>query len=828
MMEEHNRKMRHLHWPLLNCYLCLGIWLVQGQATRAAEPRFSRDVQPILSEYCYRCHGPDEGSREADLRLDERDSLMLAVGEPGDSEDSELLRRISTNDPDEIMPPLSAKHALGLKDIETIRAWILSGAKWEDHWSFVPPVRPELPQVDHALLPLVRNQIDLFVLAKLSQARLTPNPMAKPERLIRRVTLDLTGLPPTIEAANAFLAAPDVAYDDLVERLLASPRFGERMAMDWLDAARYADTNGYQGDNERTMWPWRDWVVAAFNRNMPYDEFTVWQLAGDMLPNATEEHKLATGFCRNHMINGEGGRIAEENRVEYIFDQIETVGTVWMGLTLQCCRCHDHKFDPLLQRDYFQLFAYFNQTPVNGGGGDPQMPPNLLVVPELAQDELNRLRTATDNAYSLLQAAEQAIEPGSRQLSEEAKAVLMVAASQRTDDQWKLLIEQAGEYNAKLTELMRTYQTRKRELDQTLERLPKVMVMQDHPPKEHRETFILTKGLYNQREDKVRAATPKFLPGTDGARHDRLSLAHWLVSDEQPLTARVTVNRIWQMFFGTGLVKTAEDFGVQGEKPSHAELLDWLAVEFVESGWDIKHLIRLIVSSSTYRQSASTSPTQLEKDAENRLLSRASRQRMPAWMIRDHALFISGIATGELGGPSVKPYQPAGVWADASFGNKKYQQDSGEKLYRRSLYTYWRRIVGPTMFFDMARRQTCSVRTSQTNTPLHALITLNDTTYVEAARLLAQRVMRAEQDSDERLSLAFRLATGRKPTTEEVELIESRLQRFFEKFESDGQAVKALLDVGEAPVPTDAKPSELASYTTVCLMILNLDETLTK
>jgi len=807
--------------PLL-CTLLLFV-----SSTAASETSFSRDVQPILSDHCYQCHGPDEQSRAAELRLDREQDLLSAVGDTDSIDDSELLRRILSDDPDEMMPPPDAKNALTEVEKQTIQDWIMSGAEWEGHWSFTKPRRPALPHVK-IWKDKITNELDHFILHRLEQEDLPPNDEATAERLLRRLTLDLTGVPPTLEEIDNFAANPtDGAYREVVERLLASPRFGERMSMEWLDAARYADTNGYQGDRERTMWPWRDWVIEAINRNMPYDEFTIWQLAGDLLPNATDEQKLATGFCRNHMINGEGGRIAEENRIEYIFDQVETVGTVWMGLTVQCCRCHDHKFEPLAQAEYFQLFAFFNQTPVDGSGGDPQGAPNLVVVPELQRDSVRRLQTDFELAAKSLEAAEAKLNLNELGKDSDIAKAMQEERSKRTADQWKT-IEEYFAGNATLTSATKTYRKHKKQHDDTLGKLPKVMVMANKPETDHRETYILDKGLYNQPKDRVTAGTPAFLPPLNEAKPNRLALARWLVAPEHPLTARVTVNRIWQTFFGTGLVKTTEDLGIQGEKPSHPELLDWLAVEFVESGWDTKHLIRLIVTSATYRRSAKASEQQIESDPDNRLLSRGPRMRMPAWMIRDHALFASGAATGRLGGPSVKSYQPDGVWEEASFGNKKYQRDNGESLYRRSLYTYWRRIVGPTMFFDMPKRQTCSVRPGRTNTPLHALITLNDTTYVEAARVMASRVVEAEQSADDRIAFAFRLATGRRPDDDELVLLLSRLDELTAHYAKHNNAASELLDVGEAPVSDNLSRNELASYTTTCLMILNLDEALSK
>ena len=697
---------------------------------------FVRDVQPILSDRCYSCHGPDSNQRQADLRLDVAEGL-LAIVVPGEPAKSTLLHRVTSADPDERMPPIDSGLRVSADEAATIEAWIAAGATWEDHWSFVTPSRTELPaDSDWALGP-----IDRFVRSRLEQAGFAPAEEETPARLLRRMTLDLTGLPPTLEALDRFLADPTAdAYEREVDLLLSSQAYGERMAWDWLDVARYADTNGYQHDATRTMWPWRDWVVRALNDNMPFDEFTVWQLAGDLLPEPTLEQRLATGFSRHHMINGEGGRIAEESRVEYVFDQIETVGTAWMGLTLNCARCHDHKFDPISQRDYYALFDFFNQTPVDGEGGNPSTPPTITMP--------------------------------------------------HTD------IE--------------------------------VMVMADRP--ERRETYVLDRGLYNKRGEVVQADVPGRLPGLPaGAAPNRLGLAQWLVDSSNPLTARVIVNREWQKFFGRGLVTTPDDFGIQGRRPTHPELLDWLALEFVDSGWDLKALHRMIVTSATYRQSGAHRAELAAIDPENALLGRGPRSRMPSWMIRDVALAASGLLVDEIGGPPVKPYQPAGIWSDATFGTITYEQDHGEDLYRRSLYTFWRRIQGPPVFFDSASRKYCEVTPKLTNTPLHALTTLNDTAYVEAARVLAQRVMLEGGDAPApRLTLAFRLATARTPTPDELEILQSRLDWLRDRYTLAPDEAAALLSVGESARDESLDVVEHASYTGLCTLILNLDETLTK
>jgi len=831
---------------LLTCWLLTCCWplspLVTPLATAADRIDFARDVLPILSDNCFRCHGPDEKGRKADLRLDTKEGALGPGGPvvPGKSAESELIRRVVTPDESERMPPPKTNKQLTPAQISILKRWVDEGAVWGQHWSFVPPKRPEVPATRHATV----NPIDNFVRARLEREGLTPSPEADKARLLRRVTLDLTGLPPTPEEAEAFLqdTGPD-AYEKVVDRLLASPRYGERMAWDWLDAARYADSNGYQGDGERTMWPWRDWVVKAFNDNLPYDRFTVWQLAGDLLPNPTPEQVLATAFNRNHMINGEGGRIPEENRVEYVFDQTETVGTVWLGLTLTCARCHDHKYDPISRTDYYRLFAYFNQTPVDGSGGSGQTPP----VIDFSTPEQDARRKAAQAAFDellkrvvpvearLREAAARKNDNGTYQTALPAviESALRKGPNDRADQNFDELIrffrDSEPEYVRLLAELRQAKQAR----DAANAGVAKVMVMADLP--QPRDTFMLTRGTYDKREGKVLPGIPAVfaakpaehgeVPGS--ARQNRLDLARWIVARDNPLTARVTVNRLWQTFFGVGLVKTTEDFGVQGERPSHPELLDWLAVTFVESGWDLKKLVRLIVTSATYRQSAVCTPLLRERDPDNRLLARGPRHRLPSWMIRDQALAVSGLLTPTLGGPPVKTYQPPGIWEEATFGNKRYVQDKGEALYRRSLYVFWRRIVGPTIFFDAASRQTCTVKNVITNTPLHALTTLNDVTYVEAARRLAQLALERGGPSDaDRLSFVFRRVTARTPTPEEARILADSLERQRRLFAADKDAAAKLLAVGESPHNPTLDATEHAALTIVCHTLLNRDEVL--
>ncbi len=799
---------------------------------------FNREIQPILSENCYKCHGPDATARKGKLRLDRKEDALQRHDDkgsaiiPGQASKSPLFQRITTADTEDLMPPPKSNLKLTRSQIELLQRWIDQGAPWGEHWSWVKPSGPSVPQVAE-FQGRLKNQIDSFITERLQRERLTPAPEAARETLIRRVTLDLTGLPPTREEVDRFLKdRSDDAYERLVDRLLESPTYGERMAWDWLDAARYADSNGYQGDQDRTMWPWRDWLTDAFNRNLPYDQFTIWQLAGDLLPNATPEQKLATGFARNHMINGEGGRIPEENRVEYVMDITETVGTVWLGLTFNCCRCHDHKFDPLTKKDYYSLFGFFNQTPVDGSGGNPQQPPNLEWPSQIQKTELQRLEEQVKNASAEVARIEASLagrDAGTgaeaiRKEAERIKGILQKSPAERSKSELADLEKHSADYAARLKDLREATERR----DQFRAAIPKVMVMEDMP--KTRPTYILERGIYDKHRDEVPPATPARLPAfADGSPANRLGLARWLVSPENPLTARVTVNRFWQQFFGTGLVKTPNDFGVQGEKPSHPELLDWLAVEFVQSGWDVKHLVRLMVTSATYRQSSRTTPEAAERDPDNRWLARAPRYRWPSWMIRDQALAVSGLASKRIGGAPVKPYQPAGVWEDVSFGNKKYAPDSGERLYRRSLYTFWRRIIAPTMFFDSAARQVCSVKSPRTNTPLQALTTLNDATFVEAARALAERTLLSSPPSDRfRVDFAFRAALARPPRAEERQVLLAGLDRLKREFGADRAAAQKYLAVGETRRNQNLDLVDEAAYSAICLGLLNLDETLTK
>jgi hypothetical protein len=830
------------HRPLL-CF----VLLAAGDGLTAAEPvDFGRDVLPLLSENCFHCHGPDAGARKADLRLDTKEGAFLknkdgaAAVVAGDPARSSLVERIFSHDSDELMPPPKSNRKLSQKERELLKRWVEEGAHWGVHWAFAPLKKPVPPANAGA------HPIDAFVRERLKQEGLALQPRAPRRTLLRRMSLDLTGLPPSPADVAAFDAETGEDFiQRTLDRLLDSPRYGERMAWDWLEAARYADSNGYQGDSERTMWPWRDWVVRAFNENLRFDSFTLWQMAGDLLPNATQEQQLATGFLRNHPINGEGGRIAEENRVDYVMDMAETTGTVWLGLTFNCCRCHDHKYDPLLQMDYYRFFGFFNQTPVTGGGGDPQTAPRLELPQPDELDALEKAKEAFRTAEASTQAEWKASEerrakwlatdgaarsgkpvdaakfgkPG--ELQEAAK----LAEAQWNKSQRKFMENAWAEEDGVFKKALADRDARKLREDQITKNLTRVMVMGEL--KTPRPTFVLNRGLYNQPGDPVSPGVPVNLPPlAEGQEANRLGLARWLVGPENPLMARVTVNRIWQQVFGIGLVKTAEDFGVQAETPVHRELLDWLAAEFRDSGWDVKALMRLILSSETYLQSSNVSEELARNDPQNRLLARGARFRLPAWMIRDQALAASGLLSPRSGGAPVKPYQPAGVWEEATFGNKRYVQGKGEDLHRRSLFTFWRRIVAPTMFFDAANRAVCTVKPLRTNTPLHALNTLNDPTYAEAARLLAVRVRGGDFASS--LRKAFQLLLAREPSPAELELWSRAYQRHLAAYTADEADAKQLLAIGEAGGAGEIPTAEHAAYTSVFLSLLNLDETLTK
>ncbi len=730
---------------------------------------FNFHIKPILSDRCFACHGPDEQAREADLNLSDSSAVFAALGDggqryaivPGIPDSSVIMQRMLNPDPQERMPPQASNLTMSDQEIALVRKWIEQGAMWKRHWSLIPPKKISPPNVQRKQWP--KGPIDQFVLTRLEREGLAPSPQADKATLLRRATFDLTGLPPTFEDLEAFLNDPsETAFAKVIERLLDSPHYGERMASIWLDAARYADTHGYQNDVPRSMWPWRNWVIHAFNKNLPFDTFIRWQLAGDLLPNPTTEQLVATGFNRNHKITFEGGSIDEEFRAEYVADRTHTTATVFMGLTMECARCHDHKYDTISQREYYQLYGFFNQV------SEPGVPNygNMSPQPRLALGWVDAV--------------------------EELPFIEEVAN-------------------------LKSFQ---------------MMVMRDSIGL--RKTYVLNRGQYDQPLDEVVPQTLKMLPPLpESAPRNRLGLADWLVSDEHPLTARVQVNRLWHLLFGRGIVATLDDFGSQGALPTHPELLDWLAVDFQENGWNTKGLLKQIMLSSTYQQSSLASPDLLTKDPENELLARGPRYRLPAEMIRDNALSISNLLVAKIGGPSVKPYQPAGLWKEKTAGNgyAVYRPDVGDGLYRRSLYTFWKRTVPPPsmLIFDMGTRDLCAVDRPQTSTPLQALVLLNDPQILEASRFLALRMM-AEGGTmlREQIQFGFRLATSRHADDAELAILENLYNEKLTTFRAAPKKAKDFLAVGEKPFAASNLTAEVAAMSVVANLLFNLHETVTK
>jgi len=789
-MGTESSDLRHpVGFPLGGCLAAPSLvavlaWFACGIVV-AAEPAdrvdFDRDIRPLLADTCFGCHGPDKGARKAKLRLDRREGVLGQV-RSGRPAESSLLERVSSSDPDQRMPPPGSGRRLSVAEVSRIRNWIAQGAGWTRHWSLRSIARPKVPEAVTEGAGESHNAIDRFVQARLVEHGLAASGPSDPARLLRRVTLDLTGLPSEPRQVERLIVdrGPDW-YERHVDRLLASPRFGEHHARHWLDLARYADTDGYQDDEPRVMWRWRDWVIDVVNRNMPFDRFTIEQLAGDLLPEARPEQVLATGFNRNNRTNGEGGSIAEEFRVEYIIDRLDTLSTTWMGLTLACARCHDHKYDPLSQRDFYRLFAYFNN--IEEKGTYRRNSPPLLKIPTPAvADELAELGVSIGG------------------LAE-------------------------GDPRRKVLEARR---------QSLLKSVPTTMVLREGP---RRDTFILVRGQYDRHGEKVTAGVPGSLPPVSAKWPvNRLGLARWLVDSKHPLTARVAVNRVWQQLFGRGLVATPEDFGVQGSRPSHPALLDFLASEFRDGGWDVKRLLRLIVTSHTYRQSSRLGREDLRRDPENIWLARASRLRLSAETIRDQALAASGLLVEQLGGPSVKPYQPEGLWKEIAGGasgayRNGYQPDRGPGLFRRSLYTFWRRTIPPPMMatFDAPSREACSVRRGRTNTPLQALALMNDTLFVEAARQLAVRVS-GEPSIESRVERAFVRVLGRRPRAVELQVLVTSFLRSRARFRAEPELGRRLMSVGASPSaePGVATVAELAALVTTCHVILNLDEAVTR
>ena len=977
--------------------------LLQLSGTSPDGLDFSRDVRPVLAKHCFECHGPDAAARKGDLRLDLEEDVVrdrggYSVVDREAPAESELLSRIHGGDAFfDAMPP-EGEPALSDEELRVLERWVAEGAPWGEHWAFRPPVQSSLGGESGSVA------IDLLVQERLRAEGLEAAPAASRSTLLRRVTLDLTGLPPTPEEIRTFLADDSpAAYEGVVDRLLASPRFGERMALQWLDVARYADTNGYSIDGGRHMWAWRDWVIDAFNANMPFDQFTVEQLAGDLLPDATVSSRIASGFNRNHMNTHEGGTIEEEYLVEYAADRVATTSQAWLGLTMGCARCHDHKYDPISQREYYQFFAYFNSITDRGNDGDggknsmpfipvfseeqgrrleafereraevlgfldemtparagrleawaesearragsrpaPVLSPWSVAGPFRAESGEEAFRVnfgpepgpvgqakvepdggaseiawviredLTDGvphalpgvkASTYLKRAVECEEAGPLQLSfgsddairawwngvlildanvrrgvqphqervrvvaqqgrnellvkivndsgpggvffelessgppVEVRRALAVEASARNEEQHLRLAAYHGSIDPALAEVRAELDLLRQEID-AIEQRPETTAMVMEERAMRRPAHVLMRGVYDQKGEEVQPGTPAALPPLPAdARPDRLGLARWLVDPGHPLTARVAVNSYWQLLFGTGLVETPEDFGVRGSMPSHPELLDWLAVDFVGSGWDVKAMLRQMVLSETYKQDAAVGPELLARDPENRLLARGPRFRLQAEIIRDVALSASGLLSPLIGGPSGRPYQPDGLWREMShYGSTPateqiYVQDHGEGLYRRGMYTIWKRTVPPPILaaFDAPSREVCVVRRSRTNTPLQALVLLNETGFVEASRALAQRVLLGSSGDDgARIAELYLLTVGREPAAGELEVVAALLERERARFAARPGDAEALISVGESPRAESLGAAEHAAWTLAAALMLNLSETVTR
>jgi hypothetical protein len=828
---------------------------------------FNRDIRPILANHCLSCHGPDSAARRGGLRLDQRDSAVGAAESgraaivPGDAAGSQLSVRIHATDADLVMPPPEIGKPLSAQQKQLLERWIAAGAEYQPHWSLVPPQAPVVPEGGDDNWS--RTEIDRFIFSRLRAEGLQPAVPLGPHKLLRRLSLDLTGLPPTVAEADAFAgelqqaamlgrAAEDEVVRRWIDRLFQSPHYGERMAVDWLDAARYADTNGYQVDRDRELWAWRDWVIAAFNSNQRFDQFTIEQLAGDLLPDATVSQRVATGFHRNHMLNEEGGVIPEEFLAEYCADRAETTSSIWLGQTFMCARCHDHKYDAFTQKDYYSLYAFFHSVNEKGIGnyGAPirRNAPPFLPLPTAEQQakqlelqgQQKLLAEQLTAADQRLQAGQSAWEQEQMQaekleaLPAEIRAIVLKAVADRSAAESGKLEQHRQAGDAERVRVVAAQAAVVKSLAELEQQTVTTLVMEELAVP--RETKILMRGEYTKPGAVVTAETPASLPPmAQNLPKNRLGLARWLVDPGHPLTARVIVNRLWQQLFGAGLVRTSEDFGVQGEVPSHPELLDWLALEFVRSGWDVQHMLRLMASSAVYRQSSVVTESLRQRDPDNRWLARGARFRLQAEFLRDQALCVSGLLVRKVGGPSVKPYHPAGLYEQvtAGSGTNVYVEGQGEDLYRRSLYTYWKRSVPhPAMLlFDAPFREACTLRRSRTNTPLQALNLLNDPTWIEAGRMLAGRMLSesgAGADLRSQLRYGFRLVLIREPEERELEVLRLGYERVLGEFRATPGEAEALLRVGAARSGTGTAEVELAALTVTAGVILNLHETVTR
>ena len=794
-----NGKVRFRNWTVMAVMLA---WAGASDVTAADRiPTYNRDVRPILAESCFACHGPDSGARQADLRLDREDSAHEIAIEPGSADDSELVERVTSDDPDERMPPPeSKKPRLTSKQIDTLRRWIDAGAKYEPHWAYIAPQRSPVPKVKDSAWP--RNDVDRFVLARLEAAGVEPSPEADRRTLVRRLYFDLVGLPPTPEQVQQFLRdkRPD-AYERLVDQLLASPAYGERMATWWFDLVRFADTCGYHGDQDHRITPYRDYVIKAFNDNLPFDQFTIEQLAGDLLPNPTLWQRVATGYNRLLQTTHEGGAQDGEYRAIYLADRVRDFSETWLASSMGCSQCHDHKFDPFTQKDFYSMQAFFadvdNTARFRESAKTGSLPPD---PPEIMAWTLP--------VYNEIQ-----------------KVDVQIA---KLEPQLKGLI--GKDWQKKMAEL-----TKLRERRVELEGQFVPTMVTDASVVKPREVRILARGNWMDTSGEVvQPATPPFLPPLDveGRRANRLDLARWLVRRDNPLTARVVANRLWKRYFGIGLSKTLIDMGSQGEAPPDQPLLDWLAVDFMDHHWDVKHLVRLMVTSSSYRQASLPRPELDAIDPDNRLVGRQGRFRLEAEQIRDNALAVSGLLVNKLGGDIVRPYQPAFYYANLNFPEREYEPSTGEDQFRRAVYVHWQRqYPHPWLLaFDAPARTECTAERMPSNTPNAAMVLLNDPSYVEAARALAARVLRESKanSDDERIAWAWQLVLGRPPSAEEAAELERLLDEQRTEYAADRQAADELTSVGISSRPKKIGVAELAAWTTVSRVLLNLSETITR
>lgn len=825
----------------LHCLPTALLLLVPVAGAAADTPvDYTRDIKPIFSDRCYACHGPDEAKRKAKLRLDLREIAVKEAIKPGKGSESPLLQRVSSHAADEMMPPpVSKKPRLTPEQVQLIQRWIDQGAKFDQHWAYVKPIRPDVPKLNEKW---ARNPIDEFIAAEQRQRGIAPAPEADRVTLIRRLYFDLIGLPPKPQEVDLFVndTSPG-AYEKLVDRLLASKHYGERMAVYWLDLVRYADTAGYHSDNHRDVALYRDYVINAFNDNKHFDQFTVEQLAGDLLPNATTEQKIASGYNRLLQTTEEGGAQPKEYTAKYAADRVRNVAAVWLGSTMGCCECHNHKFDPFTARDFYSLAAFFadlRERPVGRQDQTPLPTPAQAAKLKALDAKLAEVKAKLDQLAPEVDKAQAKWEEEIKAKKESAKLpkpiadALAVDTAKRNDKQKQTI---AAHYRsvAPLSEPQRKELAEtQRQRDELNKTIPTMLVSMSDAP---RTVRILQRGNWlDDSGEIVQPDVPAFLTprlGEAKARFTRRQLATWLVNPDNPLVARVFVNRLWKIAFGQGLVRSLEDFGSQGSPPTHPKLLDWLATEFVASGWDVKAMLKMMMMSAAYRQSSAAPKDVRDRDPGNQWLARQNRFRLDAEMVRDTALSVSGLLSPHVGGASVKPAQPAGYWSFLNFPVREWQKDPGEPQYRRGLYTYWcRSFLHPALLaFDAPSREECTVERSRSSTPLQALVLLNDPNFVEAARALAARIVCSGGKSDaERLTWAYRQALSRNPRPEETKILIDVLAKHRQEFTADNVAAKKVLQTGDAPSPADGPTAELAAWTSVARIILNLHETITR